>query len=810
MPDTRLIERWLPITALGIESTRERTPMTPFPAPNRLHVWWARRPLVASRAAVLASLLPANADRERFLHVVGIHGDPVATRRRIDAARRKGERFEGQAYSYTRAFSYSPDLGDRGWLATMLNRAPGDVTVLDPTAGGGSIPIESTVLGVRTIANDLNPVSALILRGTIEWPASFGSGLKREFKSLAERFVEAREDRLTPFFPSEPKDNAIPTNFLWARTVTCPYCDGLVPLSPNWRLASDGTGVCLTPGLGEGPGTESRICSFEVVESAVEQSAGTVARGNGTCPYGDCGRVIDGDEIKRRAQAGRMGEQLYAVVYKERVRTTTKTGKIREKWLRRYRAPRPEDDNAPEIDARLAEKLPEWEAFDIVPSERFPEDSNDDRPIQYGMPLWRDLFSPRQLLCHGTSVEVFREMLDADVAMGSLDDLRKAAYGYLALSLDKLRDYNSRMTHWHVGREVVAGSFDRHDFSFKWSYVEMAPLVVGLGYDWAIGQTAKCIDELVALIHPESSGGLFDDVHAPSGTNRPPSVAITCKSADNLDHIADGAVDLVVMDPPYYDNVMYAELSDFFYVWLKRTAGHVFPELFRRKLTDKENEAVANPARFAGQPGARALAGRDYQQRMAAIFAECRRVLKADGVMTLMFTHKATGAWDALTTGLIEAGFVITASWPVNTEAEGSLHIKTRPRPTAPSSSYAARVIPAARAPVEAPGRFTKHRRSTGPMHRRCIGKTSNQSLRAPCARGSRSSRRRASPGSICTWRRSVRRWKSFLVTGRYGAARRARSRLSAAAVAKRYCSRRHGILTRSRRKTHSMRHGAR
>ena len=148
------------------------------------------------------------------------------------------------------------------------------------------------------------------------------------------------------------------------------------------------------------------------------------------------------------------------------------------------------------------------------------------------------------------------------------------------------------------------------------------------------------------------------------------------EEARKLDHIEDGAVDVVVMDPPYFDNVMYAELSDFFYVWLKRTAGHVFPELFRRKLTDKENEAVANPARFAGQPGAKALAGRYYQQRMAAIFAECRRVLKSDGVMTLMFTHKATGAWDALTTGLIEAGFVITASWPVNTEAEGSLHIK--------------------------------------------------------------------------------------------------------------------------------------
>jgi adenine-specific DNA methylase len=132
------------------------------------------------------------------------------------------------------------------------------------------------------------------------------------------------------------------------------------------------------------------------------------------------------------------------------------------------------------------------------------------------------------------------------------------------------------------------------------------------------------------------------------------------------------------MDPPYYDNVMYAEISDFFYVWLKRTAGYVEPALFRRLLTDKDQEAVANVARFKGQKGAKVLAGRDYQERMAAIFTECRRVLKTDGILTLMFTHKATGAWDALTTGLMKAGFTITASWPINTEAEGSLHIKDK------------------------------------------------------------------------------------------------------------------------------------
>lgn len=283
------------------------------------------------------------------------------------------------------------------------------------------------------------------------------------------------------------------------------------------------------------------------------------------------------------------------------------------------------------------------------------------------------MFSNRQLLAHGNSCAVLREMIEGDEAAGSMTDLRRAAYCYIAVAIDKLVDYNSRVSAWHGGREVIEHTFRDHAFVLKWSYVEMNILAEDMGLDWAIRNTSKALSELIQMVRGEAGGGLLDESVASDA-----SITITNTSGASLMSVADKSIDAVVMDPPYGANVMYAELSDFFYVWLKRTAGRVLPELFTRRLADKDAEAVANRAHFKGQKGAARLADDDYRVKMEGIFAECRRVLKDDGIMTVMFTHKDTGAWDALAMSLMDAGFVITASWPVNTEASGSLHIKDK------------------------------------------------------------------------------------------------------------------------------------
>ncbi len=202
------------------------------------------------------------------MHVLGIHGDPVAAKNRIAIADRNGERLGANAYGYARAFSYTPTNDDRTWVSSEGARAGArNIRVLDPTAGGGSIPFETVRLGVATLANDLNPVAALIERATVDWPIKYGLAVRTEFLKLGQELVARVRDRLGWAYPAEPGHDCRPDGYLWARTIVCPYCASVIPLSPNWRLAPDGTGVRLRPLVHTGPGGAHRRCDFEIVSS---------------------------------------------------------------------------------------------------------------------------------------------------------------------------------------------------------------------------------------------------------------------------------------------------------------------------------------------------------------------------------------------------------------------------------------------------------------------------------------------------------------------------------------------------------------
>lgn len=662
-----LIESWLPIEAVGAEGKRERGASSALPPLYFLHVWWARRPLIACRAAILAGVLPQWAPdwpgallkrfpneevyHEWFIHLTGIRGDPVQGRKLIDWAKGKGIRLKFHPYGGApRAFTVNPSAEDLQIMRELLEYTWGtrDLSVLDPFAGGGSIPFEALRYGFTTIANDLNPVAAVILKATLDYPARFGPALAGDIRKWGNEWVRRVEEKLAPYFPKQPGENIFA--YLWARTVACPTTGKPVPLSPNWWLSkgSDPVAVKLTA---EAWMEEPR---FEIVHGAAADAAspndGTVSRGVGRSPW--TGETIDGDYIKAEAQAGRMGQMLYAVADKV-------TGGFE------FRLPNKEDLKAVErAEEALNAKKPDWIAKDMIPTEPFPG-GNDNRPLTYGMPAWKDFFSPRQLLAIGTYVEIHQRILD-EIKLAGYEQVHATAVStYLGLVLSKCVDYNSRQTFWDP-RRGIRHAFSRHDFAFRWNPSEFDASANLL--PWANEQIEAAYAELANILAPSQL--TLEKIGLDVAVNR---LKVFRDAAQDL-QIEDASIFNISVDPPYYDNVQYAELSDYFYVWLKRSLAPFFPSFFTDELTNKDDEAVANPARFEGMPKKKVLAEQDYERKMEAAFREMRRVLHPDGSLTVMFTHKRVEAWDALASALINAGFVIRASWPVHTESEHSLN----------------------------------------------------------------------------------------------------------------------------------------
>jgi putative DNA methylase len=314
-----LIEHWLPIDAVGAESQRERGASSALPPLYFLHVWWARRPLIVSRAAVLAGVLPQwsgewpehlrrrfpteESYRRWFFDLVGIRGDPVAGRKIIAWAKERNIRLKHHPYGgAARAFTVNPAAEDLQLMGDLLEHTWGtrELTVLDPFAGGGSIPFEALRYGFTTIANDLNPVAAVILNATLDYPARFGPALAEDIKKWGKVWAERVDEKLAPYFPKQGNESIFA--YLWARTVACPATGKPVPLSPNWWL-SKGSQPAAVRLAAE---AHVDVPRFTIVrgEAAIraKPDEGTISRGVGRSPW--TGETIAGDNSRPRRRPG--------------------------------------------------------------------------------------------------------------------------------------------------------------------------------------------------------------------------------------------------------------------------------------------------------------------------------------------------------------------------------------------------------------------------------------------------------------------------------------------------------------------------
>ena len=484
-----LIEEWLPAAAIGVECMRERGSASALAPTTFLHVWWARRPLTVSRAAVLASLLPADFPRDTFERLLGF-GHPSHELVRMRQIMDTGIRLGG--FGCPRAFKapiHEADFDAAHKAARALWGT--DIVVLDPMAGGGSIPLESTRMGFRTLANEYNPVACSVLEATVDYPFRFDPEIAEEARRWAgvwrERFIE----RVGRFFPHTVQSGqARPAGYIFARTVPCPDTGHMTPLVPDWHLLNPkggGRRVVAVPIVDKEAGT------WTIEARPVGNGSGMVRerdlpkrtwdRGKGVSLFS--GNPIPADWIKAQAQSG--GWQQPTPCRQDAQRP-------------RVRAPCQEDlDALAAAEAELARLRPQWERDNVIPTEEVPrgaktgydvDGKGTDMPLKRGERYWRDMFGPRQLLCAGVLVEELRTLLTQQAGSASGDP--GDPWGLLlALILDKLLNYNCAQARWENTRAVVKGKMDRHDFGFKPSFAEMAPCSSGVGLAWA---TANVLD----------------------------------------------------------------------------------------------------------------------------------------------------------------------------------------------------------------------------------------------------------------------------------------------------------------------------
>ncbi|WP_038055766.1 DUF1156 domain-containing protein [Thermus amyloliquefaciens] len=673
----KLIEVALPLEAINRESSREKS--IRHGHPSTLHLWWARRPLASARAVLFASLvddpgeyLPeeeARKERERLFALLErlVNWDNI--KNPTEAEREGGVIWEAQyemAKSLARALGEKPPASpkDRERIRALLEQAP---PVLDPFAGGGTIPLEAQRLGLKAYAFDLNPVAVLINKALIEIPPRFAGKppVNSDYRAKAQatdRFPRAkglaqdvryygawmREEalkRIGHLYPDLNGERVIA--WLWARTVVCPNpaCRAEAPLARSFWLSTKRK-VYVVPEVQGGQ------VFFRVEEGKEPPVAGTVDRRGGRCLV--CGAHIPLEHVRQEGKAGRLGARLMAIV------TEGEGG-------RNYHAPTPEHEEV------AKEAIPRWK-----PDTKLPSQALGFRVQNYGLTTHADLFTPRQLVALTTFADLvaearekaYRDALEA----GLTDDGLPLAEGgvgakayaeavgvYLGIGIDRLADYHASLCIWHVNRETIAHVFNRQALPMTWDYAEANPFGEATGsWEGMVEWVAKALEALPA--HPQGQARQVNALEAANGVPTPP---------------------LISTDPPYYDNISYAALSDFFYVWLRKALGDTYPTLFRTLLTPKAEELVADPYRQGGKEAAR----RHFEEGMRQVFQNLRAKAHPHYPLSLYYAFKqqeaevngngeeedetpkvASTGWETFLQGLVDAGFQITATWPMRTE----------------------------------------------------------------------------------------------------------------------------------------------
>ena len=667
----RLAEVDFPIAVVSAHSVREKS--IRHGHPSTLHLWWARRPLAACRAMLLALLLPDPCDencpddfktKARPL-LANVQGKPG--QKDIDL-RRALLKFIGDFANWDLASNARYLEVGRG----LVKAAHGDEAplVVDPFAGGGSIPLEALRLGCEAFASDLNPVACLILKVMLEDIPRQGSKLADELREVGADIKKQAEKELGQYYPPDP-DGATPIAYLWARTVKCesPNCGAEIPLMRSFWLCKKASRLrALRTRVLRAKDKTPRI-EIEIFtpKSEKEVAAGTVTRAKATCLA--CERVMAPDRVRAQLREKHGGANTIFDAKGNRIGGATLLAVVtmmNNHAGRRYRDVTDRDYEAAwkaqTAAAKLSnQKLPS--GLSAVPDEPVPLMSGTFNVPIYGMTRWGDLFTARQQL----SLIVLGRLVDA---VNGSAAVKKVA----SLALSRLTNIFNSLCRWESSRSQVLNLFARQALPMIWDFAEAGLFGEQAGdYTVTLSTMADVIERLPAGL----SGG---QIH----------LADACESP-----LPDDSCSVWFTDPPYYFAVPYADLSDFFFVWLKRVLPNdpLLHDPFdsSNSLTPKARELCEmihwDPERYPEKDQSFFVEG------MSRAFAEGRRVLRADGIGSVVFAHKTTEGWEALLEGIVRGSWVITGSWPIATESSTrpraresaalatSVHLVCRPRP---------------------------------------------------------------------------------------------------------------------------------